>query len=298
VTDPDFARGRRVPIPSRSAGRPAGPAAAAGRTGAGDPAGTVATADRDGAGRGRPPGERRRDAALWLWPVVGVAGMAVAGIVFGPVGTVLTAIVFVGGVVTFVGHRVLRPAVQIAVVAACLLAAGVVVAGTGWGWPPLAIRPPAATAGENPAAAYPDRRGRRITADTVRSTAMRGMEWPGAIFDHVQIQNADLTGLIAPGASFRYAGLEGAYLAGAQLPGADLRNVHLRGADLRGANLNGADLRDADLSDACLIGADLTGARLDRAATARAAVSGATLTGTSRPADWPRRATTAAPGCR
>lgn len=270
--DPSFATGAAVNDEATTAATTAAPADDA------DRAGTAAAAPKAS------PGTRIRDSLLWLWFVLTVGLMAVAGSLWGQFGALLAAVVLTVGIILFAGYGIVPPRPLLAVFAVAVLAvAGLLVARL-QRWPVVAAPPTAA--------------GRHLTAEFVRSAPRQGAVWPGVNLDREVIQDWDLTGLTAPGSSMRHTWLEGAHLAGADLRGADLWHAHLRGADLRAADLRGADLRSADLSSACLVGADLTGALLADAQAADAAVAAVTVDpAEARRATWPRSAVATARGC-
>ncbi len=98
-------------------------------------------------------------------------------------------------------------------------------------------------------------------------TRLRALDFPGASFRKVNLEQAFLPGLDLKGADLRAANLaratlEGADLMGANLQDADLRDANLQDAVLRGAKLQNAELWNANLQDAEMLGAKLQDADL------------------------------------
>jgi hypothetical protein len=183
-----------------------------------------------------------RRVSIWIWPVVAIVLVAVAGQVFGLLGSIIAASCAAAALLftaaeLFRARRARRDAALLSI--GCVLV--VLAVFTLQGAVPWS-RAVAAGGG------LVDARGERPTPDDLRVPTLRG-----ALLD-----GADLTGL----------DLGGRDLAGAEAAGAAFRD-----ADLAGASLRGADLRGSDLTGACLDGADLTGADLTGAK-----VTGATVT--------------------
>lgn len=209
------------------------------------------------------PGPRRRDRWLWLWPALAVASMAVAGATFGPLGTLLTAVVTVATLVIYVGEEVLSTRLRLGVAVAALVVAAAIVLGDTHGAKLFssahrspATRPQGATMGRL------DLRGRHVTARDIAGRDLRGALLSGAVLDGLDLRGRDLRDVNARPASFRHAILEHARLTNANLRGADLQHACMYRADLTGASLDGADAT----------GADATAALIGPAAAANAAV--------------------------
>jgi pentapeptide repeat protein len=225
-----------------------------------------------------PLATRLRDRLLWLWPVVALAGLAVASNYFAIVGVLTFGTATTGALLLYTGANTFRRRFHIAVGAIALAsltavfscyAAGILDDGT---------------AGQAAPAGTDARRAVVAGANLSRQTFVR----------------ADLPGVTAAGVHLEDAVLDRANLAGADLRGGHLHDVHLHGADLRGAILRGADLGGADLTKACLVGADLTGAVLAGADATGAAEQGATISAAQVKAaeQWPPPGSTDAAACQ
>jgi hypothetical protein len=119
---------------------------------------------------------------------------------------------------------------------------------------PVAAEPP--TRGPDCPATRAQLAGQHITS-LKDLPALACADLHDAIFDGVDLSQADLSGADAHGASFRKA-----ELVQATLTGANLRGAHFDGADLTQADLDTVDARDASFADADLGQADLTGSDL------------------------------------
>lgn len=184
-----------------------------------------------------------RRVSIWIWPVVAIVLVAVAGQVFGLLGSIIAASCAAAALLftaaeLFRARRARRDAALLSIGCVLIVVAIFTLQGA-IPWSHAAV-----AAGE----ALVDARGKRPTADDLRVPTLRG-----ALLD-----GADLTGLD---------------LGGRDLAGAEAAGTAFRDADLAGASLRGADLRGSDLTGACLDGADLTGADLTGAK-----VTGATVT--------------------
>jgi hypothetical protein len=166
--------------------------------------------------------------------LVGLAVITVSGGLFGPVGTVVAAVIGSATLALYLGRTVISStrALLALTLAPVILASGVIAAG---------------------------QRGvdllERPNADQVVQSTQSS-----AVPDGLPV--LDLTDRIIDAAAVKGRSLRRAELRGAHLNGANLAGVDLRDADLRDADLRGADLEKADLRGACLDRADLSGARL------------------------------------
>jgi Pentapeptide repeats (8 copies) len=185
---------------------------------------------------------RRRDQSLWLWPAGALAVIAVLNQLLGPIAALLAATALVATLLVYVGDRVLPEALRLVIVAAALVAATGLVVGQ---------RLPARLLQSNPPEASDhvvDLRGKRVTADDMKSRDMRGANLAGAILDDLDLTGMQLDSIRAPGASFRRATLERVGLVGADLRGADLTDTCLRLVDLTNASLDGANATNARIT--------------------------------------------------
>jgi hypothetical protein len=217
--------------------------------------------------------------SIWLWPVAGIALVAIVGQVLGAFAALFTAAQLISAAIFLIGGQLLGESNRSAV-ALLALAVGTAVALSGLAqvhaatvWPSSAAEPSpgsaAAPASSSPPArrtgAAPDRpagrtpsapgdvvdfRGQRVTTEMIMGRDLRGALLRGAILDDLDLRGRDLAGVDAAGASFARAALAGASLRGAILAGGDLSAACLRGADLRGADLAGVDATGADVTGA------------------------------------------------
>jgi hypothetical protein len=224
-----------------------------------------------------PLASRPRDRLLWLWPVVGLAGLAVASHLFDAAGTLAFGVALTGVLLLYAGADSFRRGLHTWIGAAILLTLTAVLAA--WA---VGLVPGPAT----------------IPAPWARDP--RNVVVAGAHLGEQTFIRADLAGIAAPGVHLEKAVLDHSDLAGADLRGGYLRGIRLHGGNLRGADLRGADLRDADLTGACLVGADLTGAFLDKADVTGAAVRGTIVTPaqTKSATRWPAADPPDLPACR
>jgi membrane protein implicated in regulation of membrane protease activity len=198
------------------------------------------------------PGELRHARYLWLWPLAGLLVCTLAGVVFGPGGTLLAAVVGVCAAVLYLDQGILSARWQLGVIVVALVAVAALVVAHARDVSLLRDSP----AGAEPRGARGEGHAPLSARDIVTGRAGR----------------SDLRGEVLDGWP-----LDRAVLYDRDLSGAALVGTRLRDADLRDAELRGADLRKADLSGACLDRADLTGAVLDEARISGAHLAGATL---------------------
>jgi uncharacterized protein YjbI with pentapeptide repeats len=146
-------------------------------------------------------------------------------------------------------------------------------------------------------------------ADRKITLSLRGRDLSRAVFERVDMRQADFTAVDMPGADLyeakldrtifecdltrlladlgerekhlKCANLQGARLGLAQLQGASLEGARLQRASLIGARLQGAFLDQANLENASLDGAHLQGASLNRVHLEGVSLVGAQLQGAS-----------------
>jgi len=198
-----------------------------------------------------------RQVSIWVWPVVAIVLVAVAGQVFGLLGALIGA-GCAAAALFFSAAEVVRTrrARRLAPIGALAFVLAVIAVFVLQGALPWSRGTPAPAAD-----VLLNARGERLTADDLREGNLRGAQLAGADLTGLDLPNRDLDGAAAPGAMFR-------------------------DADLTGASLRGVDLRGADLSGACLDRADLTGADLNGARVGGATIAipfGTTVTGTPLP---------------
>jgi hypothetical protein len=212
---------------------------------------------------------RKRDQFLWLWPVVVLLLMVLASIIWGALGTFITAAIAVGTLALFIGDIVLGTVIRVFVAAiAVLLAAGALIAHeenySFFSSKPSQVT--AATSKTKTGGHVIDLRGKRVTLAELKGRNLHGALLAGADLSGLDLYGMNLNGIVAPGASFRRAILDRASLIGANLRGADLSEACLHGTILTGAQLEGVDAAHADV----------TNAKVEPAVTRKAAT-------------WPRR---------
>ena len=192
--------------------------------------------------------------SLWIWPAVGLAVIASSGAVFGPLGTVVAAVIGVPTLILYLGRAVISsPPVLLALATVPLVVAGGIIIAAQQGADLLARPAPTASTSS---AVRSDPKGdfgaRPVRPDDLEGRDLRQAHLEGAIFLAKDLSARNLRG----------ARLMGASLVGVDLRDADLRDAYLRGADLRGADLRGACLDRADLSGALLDDVRIDGAHL------------------------------------
>lgn len=208
----------------------------------------------------------RHGGPLWAWPVIGIALVAIAGQVAGPIGALLVGgmglvtFVLVGSELLFKGRHRLYAA-GIAFAAACFLVL-VALAQHALTGPGNAAPPSVTSAAPHPSGSpsmsstspppQPDLRGKTITPELLAGQSLAGIDLRGAVLRGIDLRGRSLDGAMLAGTSLVGSRLDGASLRGADLSGADLRRVCLRRTDLRGAILSGADAVGADVRDAQL----------------------------------------------
>ncbi len=193
-----------------------------------------------------------------MWPLVGLAACTVAGVVLGPLWTLLTAAVGIPALVLYLEKGILPPRGQLAVIvtAVVLTVALLFMSDRGVTWLQRVPAPAAATQLASGQA--------KVTAEVVKKGGLQRTQLRGQVLDKFLLDGVSLRDL--------------------DLSGASLVQTHLRDADLRDVVLRGADLRQTDLRGACLDRAVVLGTvGIDRAYIAGAHLAGATL-----PADAPK----------
>jgi len=180
---------------------------------------------------------RRRDQSLWIWPVVALAVIALAGQLRDATAALLSAVVLVATLVLFIGDT-LHLWFRLAVLGVSIVLVATLVTSQVSGFDRL-FRPHVGDDGRM------DLRGQQISADQVSNLDFQRARLSGAVLDNLSLVSKDFTKVIANGTSFR---------------GADLTNTTWLGADLRGADFRGACLVEADFTGARLDGIDATGA--------------------------------------
>lgn len=184
---------------------------------------------------------RARQVSIWIWPLVAIVLVAVAGQVFGLLGAIITASSALAALL-FTAAELLRSrrarqsAAVVAVIGAVAVMALFALQGV-MPWSRTSARPGNAL----------DLRGHRISASNLTGD-LRGARLAGADLSAVNLHGRDLAGVDAPGTSLRNANLAGASLRGADLRGADLRGACLDTADLTGAELSGAEITGATIA--------------------------------------------------
>ncbi len=204
---------------------------------------------------------------MWVWPPVCIAVVAVAGQVFGLLGSAIAAgsavavLALVATDLLYTGGSSKRAWVVVGFAVAVTVVMCVLWQG-GAEWVRDKVDSDDAVA-DAPVAE--DARGRDFTQEQLKEFRLRG----------AQLAGADLTGLDLHDLEF-----DGADAAGASFHGADLRGASLRGADLRGADFSAACLIDVELAGAQLAGADFDAATVDP----RISLPAGTTVGTPLPA--------------
>lgn len=187
---------------------------------------------------------RARDQSLWIWPVVALTVIALAGQLWGATAALLSAVVLVATLVLFIGDT-LHLWFRLAVLGGSVVLVAALVTSQVSGFGQL-FRSHVGDDGRT------DLRGRQVPADQVDDLDFQRARLSGAVLDDLSLISKDFTKVIANGASFR---------------GADLTNTTWLGADLRGVDFRGA----------CLVKANFTGARLDGIDATGADTSGVIL---------------------
>ena len=215
-----------------------------------------------------------RRLSVWSWPAAAIVVIAVAGQVFGLLGSIIAASAACCAVlfsaVEFLdngGYSSRRQDMRRRFIAVLAFTAtvGVITLFTSQGAVPWSRPAPSNTAADGPV----DLRGKQVIQAQVSEDDLRGALLAGADLSALDLRSRNLDGASAPGAVLR----------GANLAGASLQRVDLRGADLTRACLAGADLRGAVLD-----GADRTGTNLTGATTANPAPPESTSTTKPNPA--------------
>lgn len=243
------------------------------------------------------PAGRRRDGLLALWPILGIAGMAVLGELFGGGAALLVALAVIGSLVWFVGEEYDTKVWRVIIVGGAFCLAAPVAFFYAKGVPALREAPSAVLGSSSSSAVAAsgvvNLRGRTVNQRDLASRPLAGAVLDGATINQVRLAGAHLENLQAAGTTFFRVDL-----ADAHLTGADLRGAIFVQSDLRRADLARADLRGADLRQACLVGTDLTGASMTGMNASGAATAGVIAEpGTLPPAaQWqvPSAATTSA----
>lgn len=184
--------------------------------------------------------------ALWLWPALAIAGLGVAGTLFGPIGAILGGEAVAAILVTATILFLCRDRWLTFGLAAALTASLVAFAAS------IRLheahhesnRPASAASATGPHQEPLDWPWRGISQTMANEADFRGADLDGANLSGLQLSYKDFDGAQANGASFR----------GSQLQYANLRGMSLRGACLQGADLSGADITGADFT-----GADVAG---------------------------------------
>jgi hypothetical protein len=193
---------------------------------------------------------RRRDQLLWLWPVGVLLLMVLAGRVWGPIGTLVTAATAIGTLALFIGDVVFGLAVRVCIASLAVLLVAAALIGHKQSWIPIRSSRLAAAA-PHPSASEGviNLSGKRVTLSDLKGKNLKGALMAGADLSGLDLYGMNLNGIVAPGASFQHAILDRASLIGADLRGANLSDSCMHGAVLEGAQLAGANAAHADVTN-------------------------------------------------
>lgn len=178
----------------------------------------------------------RRVVSVWVWPMVLIVVVAVAGEFLGAVGAAAAAAVVFGIALFVIGVWWLGPQQRAWVL---IVALGIALVGT-VGLVGTAV--PFTRTGD---AGRSELRGAKLSQRDIASWDLRGADLSGAELEGLDLRRESLAGAVVRGASLRGSRLEGVSLRGADLSGADLREACLRGADFAGAIVAGVQIEGA-----------------------------------------------------
>ena len=183
--------------------------------------------------------------ALWPWPAVAVAIIALAGYRFGWLGAVVAAGQAVASLLFVAGDTLLNLKKRTWLAISAVVAGAAVVLVLLWQAHAVGF---VRTANSGQTSTQAELTGRTITQAMLKTLNLRGAVLSGTNLDHLSLTNQSLNGVVAPGSSFVGSDLRDVPMRGGEFPGADFTGACLHGADFAGAVLNGANVTGADMT--------------------------------------------------